>query len=97
VLSARHKLNFYMLFKKFVLQVMNFFHKNLFLIMKIAARSVCYGKEDGSSSVSGVDRYMIIRKLFGSTFNVLPVFIYRCEIRIYCHVYGFDYRRVLYW
>jgi hypothetical protein len=60
-----------------------------------AARSVCYGIEDASSSVSDVDRYIIIRILLDSTFKVLPVFIRRCEIRTHYHVYGLDYRRML--
>jgi hypothetical protein len=66
-------------------------------VLYYTARSVCYGKEGASSSVSDVDDYVIIRKLFVSTFNVLSVFICRCKFRTYHHVSGFDYRRLLDW
>jgi hypothetical protein len=42
-----------------------------------------------SSSVSDVDRYVIVMKLLDSIFNMLSVFIRRWEIRSYFHKFSF--------
>jgi hypothetical protein len=47
--------------------------------------SVCYGNEVASSSDSEVERYVIIRNLSHSIFDILSVFICRREIQTYLH------------
>jgi hypothetical protein len=47
--------------------------------------SIYYENEGGSWPVSGVDRYVIIRKLLDSIFNIIPVLIRRWDIQTYLH------------
>jgi hypothetical protein len=54
---------------------------------------ICYGKESASSSVSDADRYVIIRKLLHSNFNIAPVSICQEEIQTYI---GFFFLKVTY-
>jgi hypothetical protein len=49
-----------------------------------------------SSSVSDMDRYVIIRKLLGSIFGVLPVLIRQWEINKYTICVGLFFRNVAY-
>jgi hypothetical protein len=44
---------------------------------------ICYGNEATSSSASDIDRYVIIRNLLNSAFDILPVFIPWWEIETY--------------
>jgi hypothetical protein len=46
---------------------------------------IYYGKDDASSSVSDVGRHVITRRLLDSIFNILLVFVSRCEMQTFLH------------
>jgi hypothetical protein len=42
--------------------------------------SISYGNEGAPSSISDLDRYVILRNLLHSIFNILPIFIYISDV-----------------